>query len=106
MNYIKFEWDENKNKSNIKKHNVSFDEAKSVFSDDKARLIADPEHSDLEDRFILLGMSSHVKILVISHTYKENDEKIRIISARKATKNETKYYFDVLVQSKLDKLEI
>ena len=87
MNYIKFEWDENKNKSNIKKHNVSFDEAKSVFSDDRARLISDPEHSDFEDRFILLGMSSQVKILIISHTYKENDEIIRIISARNATKN-------------------
>ena len=94
MNYIKFEWDENKNKSNIKKHNVSFEEAKSVFSDDRARLISDPEHSDLEERFILLGMSSQTKILVISHTYRENDEIIRIISARFATKNEIKYYFE------------
>ena len=94
MKYIKFEWDENKNKSNIKKHNVSFEEAKSVFSDDRARLISDPEHSDLEERFILLGMSSQTKILVISHTYRENDEIIRIISARFATKNEIKYYFE------------
>jgi len=94
MTYVKFEWDENKNKSNIKKHNVSFDEAKSVFSDDRARLITDPEHANLEDRFILLGMSSQIKILVVSHTYRENDEIIRIISARNATKNESKYYFE------------
>ena len=94
MTYVKFEWDENKNKSNIKKHNVSFDEAKSVFSDDRARLITDPEHSNLEDRFILLGMSSQIKILVVSHTYREKDEIIRIISARNATKNESKYYFE------------
>ena len=93
MNHIKFEWDENKHKSNIKTHKVSFDEAKSIFYDENARLIADPEHSEFEDRFILLGMSSQLRILVVSHTYRKNDEIIRLISARKATKNETKYYF-------------
>lgn len=92
MNYIKFEWDESKQRININKHKVSFDEAKSAFYDENARLIADPDHSDSEDRFILLGMSSQLKILVVSHTYRENDEIIRIISARKATKNESNYY--------------
>lgn len=93
MKYIKFEWDENKQKLNINKHKVSFDEAKSAFYDENARLINDAEHSDSEDRFILLGLSSKMKIVVVSHTYKENDEIIRIISARKAIKNESKYYF-------------
>ena len=93
MNYIKFEWDKTKNESNITKHKISFEEAKSVFYDENARLIADPDHSDSEDRFILLGMTSQLKILVVSHTYREDDEIIRIISARKATKNESKYYF-------------
>lgn len=79
MNYIKFEWDESKQRININKHKVSFDEAKSAFYDENARLIADPDHSDSEDRFILLGMSSQLKILVVSHTYRENDEIIRII---------------------------
>ena len=93
MNYIKFEWDKTKNKANITKHKISFEEAKSVFYDENARLIADPDHSDSEDRFILLGMTSQLKILVVSHTYREDDERIRIISARNATKNESKYYF-------------
>ena len=93
MNYIKFEWDKTKNESNITKHKISFEEAKSVFYDENARLIADPDHSDSEDRFILLGMTSQLKILVVSHTYREDDERIRIISARNATKNESKYYF-------------
>ena len=64
-----------------------------MFYDENARLIADPDHSDSEDRFILLGMTSQLKILVVSHTYREDDERIRIISARNATKNESKYYF-------------
>ena len=93
MNYIKFEWDKTKNESNITKHKISFEEAKSVFYDENARLIADPDHSDSEDRYILLGMTSQLKILVVSHTYRRDDEIIRIISARKATKNESKYYF-------------
>jgi len=93
MNYIKFESDESKNKLNIKKHKVSFEEAKSAFYDEKARLIADPDHSNSEDRFILLGISSQLKILVVSYTYRKDDEIIRIISVRKATKNESKYYF-------------
>ncbi len=93
MSYIRFEWDENKNCSNIKKHGISFEEAKTVFYDNNARLISDPDHSDQEDRFIILGMSMNLKILLVIHTYKERDELIRIISARKATKNESKIYF-------------
>ncbi len=93
MTYIRFEWDEKKNRANIKKHNISFEEAKTVFYDENARLIADPDHSNNEDRFILLGMSRNVRILAVVHIYKEQDELIRIISARKATKTESKYYF-------------
>ncbi len=89
---ITFEWDNDKNKSNKKKHNVSFEEAETVFYDDNARLISDPDHSEDEDRFILLGLSNKMRMLVVVHTYRENDEIIRIISARKATRNEAKFY--------------
>jgi len=93
MNYIRFEWDENKNSSNIKKHGISFEEAKTVFYDENARLRSDPDHSIEEERFIILGMSLNLKIIIVVHTYKEKDELIRIISARKATKNESKIYY-------------
>lgn len=92
MDSIRFEWDETKNASNRRKHKVSFEEAKTVFYDENARLISDPDHSQDEDRFILLGLSNKLRMLVIIHTYGESDETIRIISARKATNNETKYY--------------
>ena len=92
MDYLRFEWDKEKNKSNISKHGVSFEEAKSVFYDDYAKLISDPDHSNDEDRFILMGMNQNLKLLVVVHVYKDNDNIIRIISARKATKNERKYY--------------
>ncbi len=92
MKNITFVWDENKNIKNKRKHKVSFEEAKSVFYDDNARLIADPDHSQNEDRFILLGLSYSLRLLVVVHAYSENDEIIRIISARKATNNETKNY--------------
>ena len=92
MDYLHFEWDKEKNKSNISKHGVSFEEAKSVFYDDYAKLISDPDHSNDEDRFILMGMNQNLKLLVVVHVYKDNDNIIRIISARKATKNERKYY--------------
>ena len=93
MKYLRFEWDEIKNRANFKKHKISFDEAKTVFYDENARLISDPNHSNDEDRFILLGLSHSAKILVVVHAYKEQDEVIRIISARKAIKNENEYYF-------------
>lgn len=85
-------WDESKNQENIRKHNVTFEEAQTVFYDPNGKLIADPDHSDDEDRFILLGLSKMLHLLVVCHCYRENDEIIRIISARKATKNETKTY--------------
>jgi uncharacterized DUF497 family protein len=92
---IRFEWDNNKNLTNIKKHKISFEEAKTVFFDENARVIPDPEHSESEERFIILGISSKLRLLIVVHTYRENDEIIRIISARKATKTESKYYVGV-----------
>jgi uncharacterized DUF497 family protein len=85
-----FVWDSSKNQANRKKHGVSFEEAETVFYDKFARLIADPDHSEDEERFVLLGISSELKLLIVVHVYKENDETIRIISARKATKLEQK----------------
>ena len=92
MNDLKFTWNKNKNALNQKKHKVSFEEAKTVFYDDNARLIHDPDHSDKEDRYILLGLSAKLRLIIVVHSYKEDEEIIRIITARKATKNETKYY--------------
>lgn len=90
-----FVWDQNKNLANIKKHKISFEEAETVFFDDNARLIPDPEHSISEEWFIILGITNKLRLLTVVHTYKEDDDVIRIISARKATKNETKYYYKV-----------
>jgi hypothetical protein len=92
MNEIYFQWDENKNAVNKKKHGISFEEAKTVFYDEEALLIDDPEHSKDEERFIILGFSNMANMLVVCHCYRENETVIRIISARKATKNETKQY--------------
>jgi uncharacterized DUF497 family protein len=91
-----FEWDHKKNISNIKKHGIAFEEAESVFLDINARLISDPDHSADEDRFILLGLGAHLKILVVCHCYRKNDTVIRIISARKADRNESKKYTEYL----------
>ena len=88
---LAFEWDENKNKINQKKHGVSFEEAKSVFLDDLARLIPDPDHSIGEERFILMGLSKKYRLLTVCHC-ERNGNTIRIISARKADKFETKQY--------------
>ncbi len=92
MKHIRFEWDPKKDAINIRKHKVSFEEAQTVFYDDNARIIADPDHSETEDRFIILGLSQSLKLLVVCHCYRAQDEIIRIISARKATKNESKSY--------------
>ncbi|MCX6168843.1 MAG: BrnT family toxin [Ignavibacteriales bacterium] len=92
---MRFLWDRNKNLANIKKHKISFEEAKTVFFDDNARFIPDPEHSISEERFIILGLTNKLRLLVVVHTYKENADIIRIISARKATKSESKYYYEV-----------
>ena len=94
---MQFSWDEKKANSNIIKHKISFEEAKTVFLDENARLIPDPDHSINEERFIIIGMSNRLKILTVVHCYRNNDETIRIISARKATKNETNQYKEFLL---------
>ena len=90
---IKFEWDEKKHSLNKRKHGVSFTEGQSVFADENGLLIDDPDHSDDEDRFLLLGLSANLRLLVVSHTYSEADLTIRIISARKATRSEQEQYW-------------
>jgi uncharacterized protein len=92
MNSLKFEWDEAKALSNSKKHEITFEEAKSVFMDERGKLIGDPDHSEEEDRFVLLGMSAVLRVLVVVHAYRSSDQVIRIISARKASKSEMKFY--------------
>ena len=92
MAEIRFEWDEAKNNSNKRKHQISFEEAKTVFYDPNALLIHDPDHSSDEDRFILLGLSRKLKFLVVCHCYRESSDVIRIISARKANKAEILTY--------------
>jgi len=97
MNTLKFDWDKNKATKNLVKHKVSFEEAQSVFDDDFARLIPDPDHSENEERFILLGLSCSLKVLVVVHCYKDEENIIRLISARKATKPESKTYKEYLL---------
>jgi len=92
MSQISFKWDDQKNKTNIVKHKVSFNEAKSVFYDEKALLFFDEDHSGNEERYIILGISNSLRMLIVCHCYIENKRIIRIISARKATRNESKYY--------------
>ena len=89
---MNFEWDENKAATNQQKHGITFQEAATVFQDEDALQIFDPDHSEAEDRFILLGMSSILRILVVCHCYRANDDVIRIISARKATRTESSTY--------------
>ena len=96
MDIINFEWDENKNTINKKKHGISFEEAKTVFYDDNALMISDTKHSEQEDRFLLLGTSFNANLLVVCHCYRESDTVVRIISARKANKNEAQQYFEKL----------
>jgi hypothetical protein len=94
MEKLNFEWDENKNRTNQNKHKISFEEAKTVFYDENALVIDDPDHSESEDRFIILGLSNRTNLLVVCHCYRASDTVIRIISARKATATETKQYYD------------
>lgn len=89
---MQFSWDDSKAASNRKKHGVSFEEAQTVFDDYYALRIFDPDHSESEDRFLLLGFSAVLRMLVVCHCYREGDDHIRIISARKATKKETEAY--------------
>jgi len=92
MVQLAFGWDEGKDLSNQKKHGISFEEAETVFVDENALLIHDPDHSGEENRFVLLGLSAKLRMLVVSHCYRKNDAVIRIISARKATRMERKQY--------------
>ena len=92
MSGMRFVWDLANACANHRKHGVSFEEASTVFADENAQLRYDPDHSQAEDRFLLLGISAHLRLLVVCHAYRENDEVIRIISARKATPNERRQY--------------
>lgn len=89
---LHFEWNGKKAAANLRKHKVSFREAQSVFFDESARMIDDPDHSESEQRFILLGFSFALRILVVHHTYRPRTGAIRLISARKATRTERAYY--------------
>ena len=89
---LRFEWDAEKEKRNRRKHGVWFGEAESIFTDEHALLLDDPEHSAEEDRFVLLGLSARLRILVVVHAYRERRGVIRIISARKAIRKERDIY--------------
>ena len=91
---MEFEWDENKNQINKKKHGVSFEDVESVFLDFSAIIFDDPDHSETEERFLIIGMSLRKGICIVSHCYRNNENIIRIISARKATKNERMIYIN------------
>jgi hypothetical protein len=92
MNEMRFAWDGAKAEENRRKHGISFEEAATIFADENARMKHDPDHSQEEDRFLLLGFSAKLRLLIVCHAYRENDEVIRIISARKATPNERRQY--------------
>lgn len=94
MDYLIFEWNENKNRNNLAKHGISFDEAKTVFLDDNAVLFDDPDHSIGEERFLILGKTFQEKLCIVCHCYRDNDNTIRLISARRATKSETNAYYE------------
>ena len=92
MSEVRFTWDPSKARANKKKHGVSFEEAATVFVDEEALLIDDPQHSIDEDRFLLLGLSSQVRLLTVCHCVREDESLVRMISARKATKREQQQY--------------
>lgn len=89
---LRFEWDRHKSEANRSKHGITFKEAATVFADERAIVIPDPDHSDLEDRFVILGMSWSLRLLVVCHCYRRQSSAIRIISARRATKSERAQY--------------
>lgn len=94
MSNIQFEWDDAKNRENKRKHDVSFEEAQTVFLDENAIRFFDPDHSGDEDRFLMLGISFHLRILVVCHCFRAGDAIIRIVSARKATRKEQTAYWN------------
>jgi uncharacterized DUF497 family protein len=89
---LRFEWDPQKAAANLAKHGVSFHEAESVFSDEAALLLDDPEHSNAEDRFVLIGLSVKLRVLIVVHCYRESEDLIRLVSARKADRLEQRQY--------------
>ena len=91
-NELRFTWTKSKAEINLAKHGVGFDEALTVFYDEEAVLIDDPDHSVGEERFIMIGLSTRLRLLIVCHCYRQGDAVIRIISARKANKNEVKFY--------------
>ncbi len=93
MSSITFSWDDRKNQTNQKKHGVAFEEAQTVFFGEKAIEYFDPDHSENEERYLMLGLSYRLRVLVVSHSLRKNGSEIRIISARRATKKEQKFYF-------------
>jgi uncharacterized DUF497 family protein len=93
MRGLTFVWDERKDRANQRKHGISFTEAQSVFYDENAREYADPDHSEAEERFILLGISSRLRVLVVCHCHRESESVIRIISARRARRSEEEAYW-------------
>jgi uncharacterized DUF497 family protein len=90
---IRFRWDLAKAAANKKKHGVAFEEAQTVFYDETAIQYDDPDHSDEEDRFLMLGLSAKLRVLMVSHTFRDDERVVRIISARKATKGEESAYW-------------
>jgi uncharacterized DUF497 family protein len=92
MDDLTFEWDERKNRANQRKHGVSFEEARSVFHDQAAVEYYDDEHTEWEDRFLLLGVSAKLRILLVCHCMREDEGIIRIISARKASRQQQQEY--------------
>ena len=95
MKNLIFSWGDNKNSENVRKHGVSFEEAQTVFFDEKALEFEDPDHSETEDRFLLLDLSQKLRVLVICHCFRKTESEIRIISVRKATAKEQKVYYKV-----------
>jgi len=93
MHGLTFVWDAAKDRANRRKHGVSFDEARTVFYDENAREYADPDHSGDEERFILLGISGRLRVLVVCHCYRESESVIRIVSARRAQRSEEQTYW-------------
>jgi uncharacterized DUF497 family protein len=92
MAELRFDWDPKKYRENQRDHKVSFEEAKTAFADEHGLLMADPDHSEDEDRFLLLGLSANLRLLVVCHTYREDEEVIRLISARTADRSERTQY--------------
>ena len=93
MSSVTFSWDDRKNQTNQRKHDISFEEAQTVFFDENAIEYFDPDHSENEERYLMLGLSYRLRALVVAHSLRKKGTEIRIISARKATKKEQKFYF-------------